>query len=462
MSGPNLDLIRKQAVLKLLEGFRADAVMNPGLLDAKLVKEFKKLLQIAKLSPWWSEAITQKASLINEATSMTQLLSLFPVLTRTQIQQNSERLWVKPGLDKEKGYTKLTTSGSTGKPVTIYRHQKTHQVQHAAAELLDVIWQRRDLSKDIALFKVASENDQQASLGEPFTYLGPTGKAYRRSLASNSVPEILDFLVDNQIKIFLLNPMVLKFLIQEQLRSPRPNAQFEEIMSWVDRLEPELRVKAMEVFGAKLSDRYSSTEFGFLAIQCPEADHLHALQFTNYIEILNSEGQPCAIGEPGRVVVTSLQNIAMPLIRYELGDVAAFGEPCQHGVALPVFEPRIVRTREAILLDDGSLEIPYFDDTELGKHPNLVDYQAYRFQDGLVLVFQAAGDIPEATLHSTKEKLQQVFRTSQQVKLIQLDSLKWLGYWKRKMILDVPKAMPTDLSQEFFESASKKAPNINE
>jgi phenylacetate-CoA ligase len=41
---------------------------------------------------------------------------------------------------------------------------------------------------------------------------------------------------------------------------------------------------------------------------------------TQYIEILNDEGQAVKPGEEGRVIVTALYNHAMPFIRYELGD----------------------------------------------------------------------------------------------------------------------------------------------
>ena len=43
------------------------------------------------------------------------------------------------------------------------------------------------------------------------------------------------------------------------------------------------------------------------------------------VEVLRADGSACAPGETGRVVVTNLHNFAMPMIRYELGDQAAFG-----------------------------------------------------------------------------------------------------------------------------------------
>ena len=42
------------------------------------------------------------------------------------------------------------------------------------------------------------------------------------------------------------------------------------------------------------------------------------------IEILDEQGDPLPDGEEGEIVVTSLSNFAMPLIRYKIGDRGCF------------------------------------------------------------------------------------------------------------------------------------------
>jgi phenylacetate-CoA ligase len=446
---------KKQAVLDLLASYQIDARLEKSALDQKLGLEFKKLLQVAQQAPWWKPIISEKATQIREASSIVELLALFPVLTRAQIQQRPSLLWTNPNLDKDKRFWKLTTSGSTGKPVTVYRQISAHQIQQGAGELLDVVWQNRDLTKPTAFMKITPDNDKQKGLGTPFSYLGPTGPAFRRSLLSNTTSELLDFLIEKNIKNLLIGPSALKFILREQIRSPRANPKLESIMSWADPLDPELRVQVKEIFGAKISDRYSSSEFGFLAIQCPSSDHLHTLQFSNFIEILNDNNEACEISEPGRVVVTSLQNLAMPIIRYELGDMAAFGSPCQHGINLPVFEPRIVRTREFQLLGDGRLEIPYFDAIDLAKHPDTNDYQAYRFKDGLVVIFSAKSILDGTVLDKSVSQLKEIFKSVEQIRLVQVDSLDWLGMWKRKLVISVDENRPAELTQGYFEALNK-------
>ena len=45
----------------------------------------------------------------------------------------------------------------------------------------------------------------------------------------------------------------------------------------------------------------------------------------SFVEILRDDGLLAACGESGRVIATPLYNYAMPLVRYEMGDVAEVG-----------------------------------------------------------------------------------------------------------------------------------------
>ncbi len=70
----------------------------------------------------------------------------------------------------------------------------------------------------------------------------------------------------------------------------------------------------------------------------------------------NERREPCAPGEVGRVVVTDLLNRAMPLIRYEVGDLSAWStSSCPCGRGMPTLSHIVGRTADAFVRPDGSL-----------------------------------------------------------------------------------------------------------
>jgi phenylacetate-CoA ligase len=80
-------------------------------------------------------------------------------------------------------------------------------------------------------------------------------------------------------------------------------------------LEETLHIKAYDSYG--LSEMMGPG----VAFECQEQNGLHIWEDHFLIEILDKNEQPCAPGEPGELVITSLTKEAMPLIRYHTGDV---------------------------------------------------------------------------------------------------------------------------------------------
>ncbi|NNM28500.1 MAG: phenylacetate--CoA ligase family protein, partial [Akkermansiaceae bacterium] len=134
--------------------------------------------------------------------------------------------------------------------------------------------------------------------------------------------------------------------------------KLREVRTLGEIVTPQLREPCREEWGLPLDDMYTSQEFGYIALQCPDCDDLHVQAENVLVEILDDAGQPCAPGETGRVVVTGLQNFAMPLIRYEIGDHAVPGGPCGCGRGLPVLTSVLGRTRNMLVTESGEQRWP--------------------------------------------------------------------------------------------------------
>jgi phenylacetate-CoA ligase len=127
------------------------------------------------------------------------------------------------------------------------------------------------------------------------------------------------------------------------------------VVSSVDKLRRLTREKIESVFGTKIYDYYGTREVHGIAGECKES-LLHIFMFNNYVEVLDEQNRPVREGEEGKVVVTNLHNYSMPLIRYELGDMAILGpKRCKCGNPLPTLKEITGRIMDYFVKEDGSL-----------------------------------------------------------------------------------------------------------
>jgi phenylacetate-CoA ligase len=123
-------------------------------------------------------------------------------------------------------------------------------------------------------------------------------------------------------------------------------------------LEDRVRARAEGLLGVTVADNYGSTE-AFLAWQCPEGSY-HVNAEHVLLEIVGEQGRPVAPGEMGRVLVTTLENRLMPLVRYEIGDYATAEEgPCACGRTLPRIGRVVGRGINLFRMPDGRLRSPW-------------------------------------------------------------------------------------------------------
>ncbi|MGZ4903500.1 MAG: phenylacetate--CoA ligase family protein [Halobacteriota archaeon] len=91
-------------------------------------------------------------------------------------------------------------------------------------------------------------------------------------------------------------------------------------------LERELGIQAFDSYGL------SEMNGPGVAFECKEQNGLHFWSDHFVVEVLKPDGTPCAKGERGELVLTSLTKEALPLIRYRTGDVTSIkGSDCPCG-----------------------------------------------------------------------------------------------------------------------------------
>lgn len=213
------------------------------------------------------------------------------------------------------------------------------------------------------------------------------------------------------------------------------------VVSSAGTLYDHLREKISSVFGAPVFNHYGSREMHNMAMECPQSSGLHINAFTHMIEVVDDRGQACPPGVEGDLVVTSLVNRAMPLIRYRIGDRGALaGVPCRCGRGLPVLATLSGRRVDCLHTRDGSVIPGLFFVHLLGVHlkNHPVDkfqviqesYNSVRFR----LVLNQVENLPPETSDELREKTRLVMGERCKIEIDVVDEIKPLPSGKYQYI----------------------------
>ena len=282
-----------------------------------------------------------------------------PLLTRNDIQQAGESLfttWLPP---KHGRMSEVTTSGSTGAPVRVKGDKVTGLFFHAF-NLRNHLWHRRDLTAKMGAIRFMRRGGAKPPHGSHSDRWAPgfvTGQSAALDVFATA-DEQLDWLRREKPKYLLTYPSNIEHLARVMEERGIENESLHDIGTFGEAVTPEQRELVRRVFGVPIIDMYSSMEMGMITIQCPHHDHYHIQSENVLMEVLNDDGEPCAPGETGRVVLTPLNNFCSPLIRYEIGDRAEVGEPCDCGRGLPVVNRIFGRVRNMLVMPDGERRWP--------------------------------------------------------------------------------------------------------
>lgn len=104
-----------------------------------------------------------------------------------------------------------------------------------------------------------------------------------------------------------------------------------------------------------------------------------------YVEILDNDGRPVAVGEVGEIVVTTLYNYVMPFIRYRTGDFAEYGGCDATGIILN----RIMgRTQDYIIDRAGNKKLltALIFAQHIKAFSNITKWQIEQFDPGKIIL----------------------------------------------------------------------------
>jgi phenylacetate-CoA ligase len=126
-------------------------------------------------------------------------------------------------------------------------------------------------------------------------------------------------------------PSAIYLLAQYYLAAGVTPPPLRAVLTSAETVLPHQRKAIEEGLGTRLYDQYGQTEMQSFWYQCREGN-LHVHPLAGHTEIVDAQGEPCGPGHAGSVVLTGFLNRGMPLLRYAVGDIAAWSSiakcPC--------------------------------------------------------------------------------------------------------------------------------------
>jgi phenylacetate-CoA ligase len=126
----------------------------------------------------------------------------------------------------------------------------------------------------------------------------------------------------------------LKDYINRYGNSKVGKSKISGIVSGSEMLFDETRGLMSKVFNCNCYSRYSNQENGIIGQDDSENNNVFLLNEADYIiEILKVDADETVInGEIGRIVITDLYNYAMPMVRYDTGDIGSITYVEKNGI----------------------------------------------------------------------------------------------------------------------------------
>lgn len=186
---------------------------------------------------------------------------------------------------------------------------------------------------------------------------------------------ILDMIAAQKPRVIIGLPVQVLALAELLVQQQIPTGCIDHIILTSDRVSLAIKDRIGKLLDCRVFDHYGMTETCFGgAIDCFSHQGYHLREMDLYYEIIDLKAEkPAPPGCWGEVVVTTLNRQAMPLIRYQTGDISKFiPGPCDCGS--PFRRMDYIQHRKNQGGPPGLMAI--LDDT-LFKNPCILDFKAY-------------------------------------------------------------------------------------
>lgn len=278
------------------------------------LQKLSKLLNFAyEHVPYYHRIFTELKIKPNDIRRIEDLTKL-PVLTKEIIWQEGNNMYADIPLD---GVKVGSTSGSTGKSLVLYKTKTAREIEQALVtrymrnggidetEYALLLWGGKETSK----LKIYRNKFKAWLMNE--THFN----CY--DLSPRNIDAIIEVLQSGKVH-YLRGYVSAIFFLAQIMNERNIHIVVPFVSLTAEQLYDFQRAEIEKAMGKNIYNQYGCGECGALAMECNAHEGLHHAFEHSILEIVDDNNHPAITG---KVVLTNLDNYAMPLIRYENGDM---------------------------------------------------------------------------------------------------------------------------------------------
>lgn len=314
----------------------------------------KKLINTAYIEvPFYRKKYKERGL---DDTSLVSLadLSKFPFVSKSEIKEEYRSMINnKYSLNNLK---RTTSSGSTGAPKSFYYDKKTYGWRMAS---LFNGWSRVGFKLGQKWMRITN-GERNSLFYRLWNYFSRCTYVNADKLDNESLDNIIELIKKDKPSL-IYSYSISMYLIADYLDKKGEKIDFVNIIiTHGSILFPHYREVIERVFGIKVTDTYGGDGM-VMSGQCSNGNY-HIQDLGIILEFVDDNYNPLPAGVKGRVLVTDLHNHAMPIIRYEIGDLGIREKGiCGCGNNFSLMRQPEGRDTDIIKLSNGTiLTVHYF------------------------------------------------------------------------------------------------------
>jgi len=282
-------------------------------------------------------------------------LQILPLITKEEVREHIDE-FIPLDVDRSKLHM-WVTGGSSGLPLSVYLDKFYSAMTEEAFSLRQRTWAGyKQYDRKVSLLRQAVTDPSVKRCWDYYTLENEIALS-SRDMSEQNMFEYVELIVKFKPLFVVGYPSALEIFARFINRNGLALPPIKAIFSGAEALFPGQRSLIESAFKAKVFSGYGMSERVADATECDQHSGYHINMEYGILELLDKNKEPITkAGVPGVVVGTGFHNNVMPLIRYQMFDVAILSdEPCACKRNSPLVKSFVGRFREYFVGKSGKL-----------------------------------------------------------------------------------------------------------